>query len=100
LPPGHRDVTPPYRGPVRIPAPPLPQWGHRKSGRQPLEDPADARGARFGMRLHPDLRHELELIAREDGVKLSQTCEKTLIDFVNRRRARDVLDRIGRYRIG
>ena len=79
--------------------PPRPEYPNpRKPGGQPLTDPGDARDSRLGMRLHPDLRYELELLAREDGLKLSTAVEKLLIGAVNRRRGRDILDRLGRYR--
>jgi len=79
--------------------PPRPDYPNpRKPGGQPLADPLDARQSRLGMRLHEDLRRELELLAREDGLRLSTFVEKVLIDGVNRRRGRDILDRLGRYR--
>jgi hypothetical protein len=77
------------QSPLRLPRPVrLPRIG----------DPEDYRTERYGMRIHPDLRAELEALAREEGFRLSQWIERVLIDAVNRARGRDVLDRVGRRR--
>lgn len=59
-------------------------------------DPADFRTARFGMRIHPDLKEEIEAQARKEGFRFSQWIERVLVDGVNRARGREVLDKIGR----
>ena len=61
-----------------------------------LKDPEDLRTERYGLRLHPDLRLEMESLARAEGFKLSQWIERALVDTVNRVHGRHVLDRIGR----
>lgn len=68
----------------------------RHPGGRPKSDPADLRSDRLGLRIHPDLRTELEALAREDGLRLAHYTERALVDHVNRVRGGAVLDRIGR----
>jgi hypothetical protein len=68
-------------------------------GRPPL-DPADVRSERIGVRIHPDLRGEMNRLARIDGLRLSMFIERSLIKVVNERSGAEVLDLIGRYKGG
>lgn len=85
---GGRKLRPPAR-PV-IPG--------RHPGGRPLIDPADLRSERYGMRLHPDLRDEVERLARLDGLKMAGWIERSMIEAVNKARGSEVLDKIGRYK--
>jgi hypothetical protein len=65
-------------------------------GRPPL-DPDDLRSDRLGLRIHPDLRAELDRVARMDGMRLSMWVERALVKAVNERTGGEILDLIGRY---
>lgn len=67
-------------------------------GGRPPSDPDDTRSDRLGLRIHPDLRFELEKLARGEGMRLSMIVERLLIDDVNRLAGRQLLDKLGRYK--
>jgi hypothetical protein len=69
----------------------------RYAGGRPPSDPEDLRSARIGMRIHPDLRKELDRRAREEGLRLSMYIERILIDRINVDAGHPILDKIGRY---
>lgn len=81
----------------RLSPPPRPTTGKHLGGR-PQIDPADLRSERYGMRLHPDLRTEVERLARHDGIKMAAWIEGKMIDAVNAATGSEILDRIGRYK--
>jgi hypothetical protein len=49
--------------------------------------------------MHPDLRDEIERLARLDGLRLSTWLEKLMVREVNARAGRDVVDAIGRRKL-
>jgi len=77
--------------------PPRPIHPLLRPGR-PRIDPDDLRTDRYGLRMHPDLRSEIDRLARADGMRLSQWLERLLVTEVNRRSGVEVLDWIGRYK--
>jgi hypothetical protein len=70
----------------------------RHAGGRPLIDPDDLRSERYGMRMHPDLRAEVERLARLDGLKMAGWIERAMIDMVNKACGSEILDKIGRYK--
>ncbi len=72
--------------------------GRPAAGGRPPIDPADLRSDHLGLRMHPDLRGELDRLARFDGMKVSMWVERTLIAAVNARLGTDAIDLIGRYK--
>jgi hypothetical protein len=69
----------------------------RHAGGRPPLDPDDVRADRLGLRIHSDLRDELDRLAREEGMRLSMFVERILIDAVNAMVGHRMLDKIGRY---
>lgn len=90
--PPRSGIAPPGFKPRVPPRPERPRVGGLA-----LQDPADLRSERYGMRLHPDLRFEMTRLARQRGWKLAQWIEKALIEAVNAQCGFEKLDMIGRH---
>jgi hypothetical protein len=67
-----------------------------KSGR-PFQDPADKRTVRVAIRAHPDLMHECDKLARQEGLVRSVFIERVLGAYVNMFYQCELVDSIGRY---
>lgn len=66
-------------------------------GGRPRKPDREIKGARYGLRLHADLRRELDHLANADGLLLSVWIQHLLVRAVNDRYSHAVLDKFGRY---
>jgi hypothetical protein len=79
----------------------LPDWrgpGEEPGGGRPRRPDDQIKASRYGLRLHADLRKELDRLAHHDGLLLSVWLQRLLVETVNSRYRHEVLDWFGRYR--
>ncbi len=73
-----------------------PDWRTRETG-YPRRPDDEVKGSRYGLRLHVDLRTELDRLAARDGLLLSVWLQHQLVRLVNDRYGHEVLNLFGRY---
>lgn len=80
-----------------------PDWrpaGPAPGGGRPRLPDDDIKSVRYAIRMHADLKREIEGLARADGLLLSVWLNHLLVRTVNERHRHEVLDLFGKYRSG